>query len=106
MKLNLNFSFVDLYSKAKQNISLVLLVVLGLLILMELWTVKGAWGVLATSQDSTLIVPPKLVRVNFNNYESIVKRIELSAVYEPQPFIQRNPFAVHEKDVTKKTVEQ
>ncbi len=102
MKLNFNFSFADIYTKAKQNISVVLLVVLVVLLLAEIWTIKGSWGVLSDSKDNTLIVPPKLVRVNFNSYESIVKRIEQSAVYEPEPLVQRNPFAVHEKEVPKK----
>lgn len=105
MKINLGlkFNFSGIYSRAKQNISVVLVLVLILLLLLEVWTIKGSWGVLVASKDNTLIIPPKLIRVNFSTYNSILSRIENAAAYDPEPFIQRNPFGLHEKgSATKK----
>ncbi len=100
MNLNIKFSFAGVYSKAKQNISIVLVLVLAMLLLLEIWTVKGSWGVLVASKDNTLIIPPKLIRVNFSAYNSILSRMENAAAYDPEPLIQRNPFGVHEKGNT------
>jgi hypothetical protein len=96
MKLSFNFS--DIFSKAKQNVSVVLLAVLVVLLLMEAWTMKGSWGVLAASKDATLIIPPKLVRINFTTYDAILKRLDNASAYDPKPFVDRNPFGVHEKE--------
>lgn len=96
MKLSFNFSTI--YSKAKQNTSILLLIILAILILMEAWTLKGSWTVLSDSTDSTLIIPAKLIRINFNTYDAIVKRVDNASNYAPQPFIYRNPFGIEEKD--------
>ena len=95
MKLSLNLS--GIYRGAKQNTSMVLLIVLVILLLLEAWTVKGSWGVLSDSKNTTLIVPAKLIRVNFNAYEAIVDRIETASNYAPDPFVSRNPFGAREK---------
>lgn len=95
MKIPINIS--SIYGKAKQNVSVVLLAALIILLLMEAWTIKGSWAVLAASKDATLIVPPRLVRINFTVYDSIVKRVENSAAYDPKPFIYRNPFGYTDK---------
>jgi hypothetical protein len=99
MKLTLSFS--TLYSRAKQNISIVLLAVLVALLLLEAWSIKASFGVLSDSKNSTLIVPAKLVRVNFNAYDAIVKRVDSASAYSPQPFISKNPFGVNEKKPAK-----
>lgn len=90
MKLSLNFSSV--YTKAKQNISIVLIGALAVLVVLEVLALRGSWGLLRASQNSILLVPPKLTRVNFTAYESIVKRFENVSVYVPEPFTQRIPF--------------
>jgi len=94
MKLSLNFS--GIYSKAKQNPSIMLLIVLAILVLLEAWTIKGSWGVLSDSKNTTLIVPAKLIRVNFNVYNTIVKRVDNASTYAPDPFVSRNPFGIKE----------
>lgn len=96
MKLPVNFSTI--YSKAKQNVSIVLMAVLVILLLLEAWTVKGSWGVLSASRNTTLIIPPKLARVNFNIYDAIVKRVDGAAIYVPKPFVSHNPFGINEKE--------
>lgn len=98
MKLPFNISSIT--NKAKQNVSVVLMAVLVLLFLMEIWTVKGSWGVLSASKDNTLIVPPKLVRVNFSLYDTIVKKVENASAYDPKPFVNRNSFGINEKEKT------
>jgi hypothetical protein len=95
MKISLDYK--AWYRKAGQNIGAVLLGVLVLLLLMEAWTVKSAWGVLSDSSQSTLLVPVKLIRINFTSYNFIAKRVQDAATYAPQPFVSKNPFGTNEK---------
>lgn len=95
MKISLDYK--AWYHKATQNVGAVLLAVLVLLLLMEAWTIKNAWGVLSDSSQSTLVVPVKLIRINFTSYNFIAKRVQDAAVYAPQPFVSKNPFGTNEK---------
>lgn len=99
MKTNIKISinFKTIYSKAKQNVSIVLMVVLVILVLMEVWTVKDSLGVLSDANNIVLTAPAKLVRINFTVYDAIVKRVENATSYAPQPFISKSPFGINEK---------
>jgi hypothetical protein len=92
-----SFSLSSIFSFAKQNVSIVLVAVLLILFVMEGWSLKQSWDVLSDSQNTNLVLPAKLVRVNFNTYDAIVRRVDNAAGYSPQLLIYRNPFGVNEK---------
>ena len=92
---NINFSldFQSLGAKFRSNSTLIFYLVFILILLFELWVLYPAGRQILASQGAPQgIVPSKGVRLDFEEYEQSINRIENGKDYSPEPPIFQNPF--------------
>lgn len=77
-----------------KRFSLVLWVFLGLVIIAEAFVIKSSIAKINKAQDQSQFSNSQLVRVNFNFYEAIEKRLSENAVFMPSQPTSGDPFAV------------
>jgi len=94
---NISFNFKDIQTRFRQNIGMSLWAGLIILLLLEGFLVvrESAATVLAARH----VEPPlqtQLARINFGLYDSIAKRFDAVASFQPSPVTVTNPFGVLE----------
>ncbi len=95
MKLSLNFkSLPNLFRK---YIHFFLWGALLFVIAMEFFVIKEAADMVQLARDPAPGVQSKIIRVDFNQYSLIEKRLNESAQYEPTPITYPNPFGLVQK---------
>lgn len=75
------------------NLVNALWLVLLLVLVLDFFAVKRAYGILDKARTEDLgIQATRFVRVNFESYNSALKRIDGWATFTPQDVTERNPF--------------
>lgn len=92
----IKFQILSIIQKLRSNVSILLTIGLALLIIFEIFVIKRA---VTTVLDIAHANPPveasALVRVNFSNYDKIVKKIESAPQYIPNATVTSNPFGIN-----------
>ena len=92
---NINISFKDLISLAKQKTHLLFWVALLIVLLMELWVLQRAVSVALNARNNPAPeVFGQTVRVNFSTFNDVLKEVEGSSNYFPEPAVDGNPFGL------------
>ena len=92
---------IDLKSiaaQARKNIPVVLWVFLLLVVLLEAWVIKGAIDMVLYARNSESLVQGQIVRVNFEQYDLIEKRLENNRVFTASEPTQGSPFGLKEAE--------
>ena len=93
MKLNAHLDFKLLLGKLAKNAALGFLALLFLILAYEVLEIKTSVGVvLNAGREPALVSHEKGVRINFEAYNQVVKRIEGANSFRPQSFVTANPF--------------
>lgn len=95
--MNLSFDLKGIVSKARANIGLTLWAALIVLILLEGWVVQRSVSILLSANQVEPNAKTQTVRVNFNLYDTIVKRLEDNSSFIPTGVTARNPFGTIEQ---------
>lgn len=92
--VNLKFDFKNIGQAIIKRFSIVLWVVLGFVILAESWVIKSSVDKILTASDDSQFSNTQLVRVNFDLYDSIEKRLIENQTYLPPEPSTRDPFGI------------
>lgn len=92
MKLSVHFSFKALPGLTKKYIQFVLWAFLLFVMLMEFFIVKAAIDMVLIARAPAPGAQAQIVRVDFDQYSSIEKRLEDDANFAPQPIKYTSPF--------------
>lgn len=77
----------------KLNAASVFWIVLLLALVLDVLAVKRGYGILGLARTQDLgILSTRSVRVNFESYNTAVKRVEDAIVFQPKFVDDRNPF--------------
>ncbi|QQS23074.1 hypothetical protein IPM19_00695 [bacterium] len=77
-----------------KRFSLVLWVFLGLVIIAEAFVIKSSIAKMNKAQEQSQFANSQLVRVNFDSYEAIEKRLSENASFVPSTPTSGDPFGV------------
>ncbi len=94
MKLSLKFDFKKSLSYILKRFSLVLWVFLGLVVIAEALTIKASVSQILQANAEQAINNAKLLRVNFETYNSIEKRLTTNSSFIPSESTGIDPFGV------------
>ncbi len=97
MKLELKFDYKKTLSYVLKRFSLVLWVFLGLVLLAEALTIKASVNQILEANAEQAISNAKLLRVNFETYNAIEKRLTDNAAFVPSESSGIDPFGVPAK---------
>lgn len=89
MKLPMNMQMPLIF---KKGLSLVFWVLLLVLLAAELWVLTVSYRIIQQSQEVPTLTVTRQVRVNFAEYEKVIKKIEQGNVYVPAEESGRSPF--------------
>ncbi len=92
--MNISFYLKGIARNLVKRFSLVLWVALGLIILAEAWVIKGSLDKVLTAADETPLGNTQLVRVNFESYERIEKKLNFNQQYLPPEPETADPFGL------------
>lgn len=92
--INLKFDFKNIGRVLIKRFSIVLWVVLGFVLLAESWVIKSSVDKILTASDDSQFSNAQLVRVNFDLYDSIEKRLIENQTYLPPEPSTRDPFGI------------
>lgn len=92
--VNISFDLKSLTRNLLKRFSVVLWVILGLVILAEAWIIKGSVDKVMTASDNSQFAGAQLVRVNFEAYERIEKRLNLNQQFLPPEPQTADPFGL------------
>jgi|GEM_PF-2354581 hypothetical protein len=93
-KINLNSAGLkNFFEKFAKNLRLVFFAVFLLMLVLEAFQVKNSVSIIFNvNQAPPVQVTGQQVRINFDNYNKAVERIQQAAVFEPTGGITNNPF--------------
>ncbi len=98
MPKNITLNFGDLKNfsgKLIQNLRWVFFAVFLLILALEAFQVKNSFSVaLNINQEVPVVGSVREVRINFDNYNQAINRIQQAANYVPTGGVTKNPFAV------------
>ena len=81
------------FSKLGKNFSWLFYLIFVVLVVFEIIEIKQSVEiVLASRQEPEVVIKDKGVRINFESYNVVVKKIEGGQSYEPPQDYVRNPF--------------
>ena len=93
LNLNIKVNPKKLLVKFNRNLSWLFFAALVALIVLEVFELnKSAQMILKFNQEAEITNKPKGVRINFDDYSFIVKRIEEAENFKPLGGITKNPF--------------
>lgn len=92
--LKLSFDLKSIGQSLLKKFSLVLWVMLGLVILAEAWVIKGSVDKVLTATDQSQFANTQLVRVNFDAYDRIEKRLMDNENFLPPEPETADPFGL------------
>jgi hypothetical protein len=95
--MNLSFDLKSIAAKAGSNVGLVLWIMLLVLIALEGLVLRQSITIMLSARHVEQTPLTKLVRVNFNLYDTIAKRFEQQGSFTPSPVTAPNPFGRLEK---------
>lgn len=91
-KLNL-IALKNYFGRLAQNLSWLFLIVFVAVLVMEFFTLKNSWRIVNESRiEPPFVAKDKGVRINFENYNFAVKKIEDGRTYEPPQSAIPSPF--------------
>ena len=91
-KTNINIS-LNIFQNLSQSLKLFFLLALLVMLVMDGLAIKDSLFLMVSSQDQ--VAPSRTttkVRINFTDYDAIVKRIQGAAYFQPSNLSQNNPF--------------
>ena len=92
-KLNLSLNPKQILSKLTQNLGLLFFVTFMILLVLEGVELKKSVDIVVNlNQEVPPPVEVKGVRINFDNYNLVVERIERAETFRPTGGITKNPF--------------
>lgn len=97
MKLNFSVNYKDVLAFLMKRINLVLWIFLGLVLLAEGFVIKDSISKVLLIADQSQIAGAQLVRVDFNLYDSIEKRLNENSQYLPSSLDSPDPFGLPSK---------
>src|SRR5438128_2694377 len=97
MKIAVPKKLISLFSR---SISAAFWAALVVVVLLELWVVKGSFDIILSTKNTPAASPSRQVRINFSVYDQILKRLQSADSYQPQPVTTPNPFGSPPKSVT------
>lgn len=94
MKLNLNLKKLSSFklSSIASNITLVLWIFLGLMILLVVWVILGEVRKVTGLSTDTSAAQSQVIRVNREKYNQLENRLNDSAHFSPEPTPKANSF--------------
>ncbi|HAG27484.1 TPA: hypothetical protein DCG61_01730 [Patescibacteria group bacterium] len=92
--LSLSFDIKGILPALFKKFSLVLWIALALLIVAEGLIIKRSFDKIMTANDSSLYANVQLVRVNFNTYDQIEKRLNENTNFLPSTPVSPDPFGL------------
>lgn len=94
MKLDLKFNFAALPGLAKKYIQFVLWAFLIIVLAMEFFVIKNSVDLALLARTTAPGAQAQIVRVNFEQYKAIEKRLQDNTGFQPQPVKYTNPFGL------------
>lgn len=98
MKKNppINFGLLKNFSgKLVKNLSWLFFAIFLVLLVFEFFKVQNSVAVInSINQEPPLVGVEKGIRINFENYNQVVDRIQQASIFRPTDGITKNPFAV------------
>lgn len=92
--INLKFDYKGIAGLVVKKLPLVLWLLLGLVILAEAWIIKGSVDQVLTALDQSQFAGAQLVRVNFESYDRIEKRLNENQQFLPPEPDTADPFGL------------
>ena len=93
IQINLN-TVKNLANKFIKNLSLLFFAVFLFLIVLEVFEIQISWQIISNADQQPVVTGgEKGVRINFENYNKVVDRIEHSDSFQPTGGITVNPFS-------------
>jgi hypothetical protein len=91
--MTLSYYAKQLNGVIKQQKSIVFWVLLGLVIIVELFVIQRSVAVIVGVQKNQAPEPlSQSVRVNFSAFNQVLKQVEESRSYQPEPVVDMDPF--------------
>ncbi len=97
MKIDLKFSLKSILPFILKRFSVVLWVFLGIIILAEAFTIKSSVDMITQANSEPLLNTAQLLRVNFESYEKIDKRLSHNLSFTPSEPKAGDPFGLPAK---------
>lgn len=94
MKLSLNLNSIT--SRFKRNKLLIFWVAIIVLLLAEIWVLKGSIGILFDTKPQVPVsgTSAQVVHINFDQYNSVIKKLDDANSYQPIEVPVSNPFSL------------
>ncbi|HMR55158.1 MAG TPA: hypothetical protein PKD34_01020 [Candidatus Doudnabacteria bacterium] len=92
--IKLKFDLKGILPLVFRRFSLVLWIALGLVIAAEGFVIKRSFDKIMIANDSSLFANVQLIRVNFNTYDEIEKRLNENTNFLPPQPIAADPFGL------------
>ena len=92
--LHLNFDFKNAALKLSKNAGVIFFVVFVILVILEAFEINTSlkMTILFKQPDAPISSPKKGVRINFEEYNKAVNRIQAAKTFQPSGGIDTNPF--------------
>ncbi len=91
---NITFNFNQIFSKLKAHMSMLFWLLLLALLLAEALVVMKAYKMVLQSQAESNVQAKRQVRVNFDQYDKAVERVQQGSNYIPKDKLDSSPFGV------------
>lgn len=93
--LKLNSEAVkNLLQRLSKNLSLLFLTLFLLLVIFEILEIQKSFNIVSNfRQEPQVVMNNSGVRINFEGYDKVVKRIQDSQIYQPPGGVEINPFS-------------
>jgi len=93
--ININLASIkDFFSGLVKNLRWVFFAMFLVMLILEIYQLKNSYFVIADINRAPAAAgSEKEVRINFDNYNQVVDRIQQAATFEPTGGITKNPFA-------------
>jgi len=90
--LNLN-GIKDFFAKSMKNLSWLFLAILFILLVFEFFEIQNSINIIVNiNQEPVAVNTPKGVRINFDTYGEVVKRIQDAVAFVPTGGVTKDPF--------------
>ena len=87
-------SLKNFFSGLVKNLRWVFFTVFLIMLVLEIYQLKNSYSIIVNINQAPAVAgSEKEVRINFDNYNQVVNRIQQAATFEPTGGITKNPFA-------------